>query len=179
MFVAMILESIAQKEEIPMAESQPKSKWGEVSAARANNKGTIAVNAGLIKAIHILGPTSSEYVLFFDGFRTVRVPLNNVNQVSLTLVDEPHPQLDECPIAQIDFWKYPGSRDPQYDRWDITIYFKDKAQLERYVQLAILPSPADLNPDQLEALKKATTSDPSGAVLAGGLIGLGLGFFIS
>ncbi|MBI2096055.1 MAG: hypothetical protein HYT43_00215 [Candidatus Taylorbacteria bacterium] len=161
-----------------MHEIQLKSKWGEklIKAIPDNASWEfVSHRAGLVKALNLIGPESSDVLLYFDGFSTVRVPSRDV---SFHIATENSSELEECPIAEI---RYSQRKNDMEVRWrEIKLWFKDRAQLDRYVQAVVLPTgETKLNPKQLEELKKPQAEgSSSGSGLLPFVIGLGLGIAI-
>lgn len=161
-----------------MHEVQLKSKWGEkqIKAHPTNEYWEIVSHrAGLVKALNLIGPESSDILLYFDGFSTVRVPSKDV---SFHIATENSSELEGCPIADIRYSQ--RKHDVEVGWREIKLWFKDRAQLERYVQAVVLPTgEAKLDPKQLEELKKSQAEgSSSGSGLLPFVIGLGLGIAI-
>ncbi|PIR89600.1 MAG: hypothetical protein COU07_01745 [Candidatus Harrisonbacteria bacterium CG10_big_fil_rev_8_21_14_0_10_40_38] len=140
-----------------MHEVQLKSKWGEkqIKAHPTNEFWDIVSHrAGLVKALNLIGPESSDILLYFDGFSTVRVPSKDV---SFHIATENSSELEECPIADI---RYSQRKSDVGVGWrEIKLWFKDRAQLERYVQVVVLPiGEAKLVPEQKSQAEGSSSS---------------------
>ncbi len=149
-----------------------KSKWGEkqISSDPTNEYWEIvSLKAGLVKAFNLIGQESSDILLYFDGFSVVRVPSKCVS-FHIMAENESH-LLEECPVANIYYNKRRG--DEHVNWWDITLYFKNRTQIEQYIQAVLLP------PKQIERSgdSQVEGSSPSSGIIPFA-IGLGLGIAI-
>ncbi len=156
-----------------MMEVGLKSRWGEkqIKTDPTNQYWVeVSLRAGLVKALSLIGPESSDIQFYFDGFSMVRVPSN---YVSFHIAAENSSDLEECPFADIS---YTQRTDDLLVSWrEIKLWFKDRAQLERYVQAVVLPtSETKLNQKMLEELKTQAEGSSSGSGLLPFVIGLGI-----